>query len=219
MQALGNLLGDLATEFPAEIEGKNPNSGFDGPPLPSTRQYRAVVSRAEWRQAQSSGKYSYSITFEVTEPSEFAGKKFSEYYSLDAASGSIGREKFARLIGESGIDLKTADTSSEASFAKEFEGKTFVIATRIWGDAMDRNGIRYLNRDRGQALQTDIKPLASELAALEKNKLKADIQINKEEAHTETQAAEESPQVEIPQTPNLPGSGRPPVNLPPGLRG
>lgn len=232
MQQLENLLGDLATQFPDAIEGKNPNSGFDGPPVPSTRQYRAVVSRAEWRQAQSSGKYSYSITFEITEPAEYAGKKFSEYYSMDASAGTVGREKFARLIGESGIDLKTADTSSEDAFAQEFVGKKFVLATRIWGDEMDRNGLRYLNKDRGQKLLDNIKPAASELAAQQKAKLKAEIQVNKaEESTPEEESVPEDTSAEereaaheqtIPQQapPSLPGSGsaRPPVNLPPGLR-
>lgn len=221
MQALGNVLGDLATEFPEAIEGKNPNSGFDGPPVPSTRQYRAEITRGEWRQSQG-GKWSYSITFEITEPSEYAGKKFSEYYSIDASAGTIGREKFARLIGESGIDLKTADTSSEAAFAKEFEGKKFVIATRIWGDQKDRNGIRYLNKDRGQALRTDIKPLASELAD-NIGKLKADIVVNKNEetpaGESDAEAEVQTPAEEVQQPVTLPGGNRPLVNLPPGLRG
>lgn len=230
MQSLGNLLGDLAEEFGDAIQGKNPNAGFDGPPVPSNRQYRAVVSRAEWRQATTSGKWSYSITFEITEPSEHAGKKFSEYYSIDAAAGAIGREKFARLIGESGIDLKTADTSSEDAFAKEFEGKQFVIATRIWGDQKDRNGIRYLNKDRGQALRTDIKPLPAELAD-NIGKLKADITVPKrEEAHGELPASEEpedgtydeekAAEATAEQV-RLPGQGNRPegVRLPPGLRG
>lgn len=225
MQALGNLLGDLAQEFPEAIEGKNPNSGFDGPPLPSNRQYRATVTRGEWRQSQA-GKWSYSITFEITEPTEYKGKKFSEYYSIDASAGTIGREKFARLIGESGIDLATADTSSEDAFAKEFEGKNFVIATRIWGDQKDRNGIRYLNKDRGQVLKTDIKPLASELAD-NIGKLKADITVPKrEEAHGEvpneddTASIPPAEEVDVPQGVSLPGQGsRPPIKLPPGLGG
>jgi hypothetical protein len=229
MQDLSNLLGDLATEFPEEIEGKNANSGFDGPPLPSTRQYRATISRAEWRQAQSSGKWSYSITFEITEDpkGEFVGRKFSDYYNLDASAGEVGRSKFARLIGESGIDLKTADTSSEATFAKEFEGKNFVIATRIWGDAMDRNGIRYLNRDRGQKLLDNITPAPAELRARQGTSggLKADIQIPKQ-GETDTAVSEptgeeaESGQP-VQETVRLPGTNTAPggVRLPPGLRG
>lgn len=229
MQDLSNLLGDLATEFPDEIEGKNTAAGFDGPPLPSTRQYRAVVSRAEWRQATTSGKWSYSITFEITEDpkGEFVGRKFSEYYSLDASAGEVGRSKFARLIGESGIDVKTANTSSEAEFAKEFEGKKFVIATRIWGDAMDRNGIRYLNKDRGQKLLDNITPAPAELRAKSDGKLKADIQVGKrEEAHGEIPAGEtdeETPEeVQVPtEQVRLPGGNSQPggVRLPPGLRG
>lgn len=226
MQDLTNLLGDLATEFPDEIEGKNTNAGFDGPPLPSTRQYRAMVSRAEWRQSQA-GKWSYSITFEITEDpkGEFVGRKFSDYYSLDASAGEVGRSKFARLIGESGIDLATADTSSEATFAKEFEGKKFVIATRIWGDEMDRNGIRYLNKDRGQKLLDNITPAPAELRAQTANKLKADIQIRKgEQVETETETETgEGTETEAPaqEQVRLPGSNQAPggVRLPPGLRG
>lgn len=234
MQNLGNILGDLATEFPDAIEGKNPNSGFDGPPVPSTRQYRAVISRAEWRQAQSSGKYSYSITFEITEPAEYAGKKFTEYYSLDASAGTVGREKFARLIGESGINVKEADTSSEETFAQEFVGKEFVIATRIWGTDMDRNGLRYLNKDRGQKLLDKITPAPSELQAMAAHKLKADIQVNKQpeveqqqipetvaEEQAEAREEHQAAGTEVPaSTPRLPGGSARPgnVNLPPGLR-
>lgn len=225
MQDIGKILGNLGQDFPNEIAGKSTGGGFDGPPVPSTRQYRATVIKSEWYQAKSSGKWSYSLTFEITAPEEFAGKKFSEYYSIDENTNAIGREKFARLIGESGINIKDADTSSNEAFAKEFEGKEFVIATRIWGDEMDRNGLRYLNKDRGQKLLDKIDPPKNE--QLQKAKLKADIKVNKdaeaaapaEEPEEESAEYIEQPIKEQEQV-RLPGGNRPNLpNLPPGLRG
>lgn len=210
MQSLTDFLNDLGAEFPDEIAGKGGASGFDGPPLPEDRQYRARISRGEWRQAQN-GNWSFSFTFEIIEPAEFAGRKFSEYYSKDG-SNQIAKEKFAKFIGESGIPFDEIDKSSDEAFAASFEDATFVIATRTWGDQNDRTGIRYLNRDRGQALQEKIAP-AKKRGSTSKP-LRADISVNKDKGPTE----ESTPVAPRPPV-TLPGGNRPSgVTLPPGLQ-
>lgn len=217
MKQLTDLLGGLATEFPDQIAGKSPASGFDGPPLPENRQYRAEIVRGEWRQSTGSGNWSFSFTFEVTEPAEFAGRKFSEYYDPNGHQAS--REKLSRLIGESGLNLDEVDKSDYDVFAKAFEGTSYVVATRIWGTENDRTGLRYLNKDRGQALQENIKPPVKKTPPADLQR--PDISVLKAQQEAAAQAAgqteESAPAPE--SAPQLPGAGvRPPVTLPPGLR-
>lgn len=206
------------------LEGKTTFGGFDGPPLPTNREYKAHVSRGEWRQSQS-GKWQFAFTFEVDGDDDWTGRKFTEYYSKDG-DNRINDEKFARFIGESGLDLKSVDRSSEAAFAQSFEGTEYIIATRIWGTDGDRTGLRYLNRDRGQDPKASITPPKPQTTKT----LRADITVNKERgpgqpeqsvtALKDENGEDPNPQSET-QTPSvaLPGSGRSPgVNLPPGLR-
>lgn len=220
MRNINEFLKEVQKEFPDELAGKASNGGgFDGPPLPEDRQYRATITRAEWRQATGSGKYSYAITFEVTEPAEWAGRKFSEYYSIDSGN-RIAAEKFSKLIGESGINVAEADTSSNEAFAKSFEGAEFVVATRTWGEDDDKTGLRYLNRDRGQALKDKIDPPKKKKVG---SSLVADIQIKKDQAPGPfdggTAEAEEEATAPAQAPVSLPGGARPSgVNLPPGLR-
>lgn len=205
------------------LEGKTTFGGFDGPPLATNRQYHAVISRAEWRQAQTSGKWQFAFTFEILGDDEWTGRKFTEYYSKDGGN-RINDEKFARFIGESGVDLKAVDRSSEEAFAKSFEGAEFIIATRIWGTDGDRTGLRYLNRYHGQEPQLSIAPPKAQST----NKpLRADITVNKERGPEKSEAPEETTEEVEPEadesapTPSvaLPGTGHQPgINLPPGLR-
>lgn len=206
------------------VSGKASAGGFDGPPLAVTRQYRATITRGEWRQAQNSGKFSFAFTFEITEDihDEFVGRKFSEYYSIDKDAHKVGKEKFARLLGESGINAADFTGDNEKD-AKLFEGTEYVIATRIWGEDGDRTGLRYLNRDRGQALLDNIPAPKQQGGA--KAPLRADISVNKQKGPAEEEpfpaeeAQEEAPvEAEKPKV-NLPGASRPQgVNLPPGLQ-
>lgn len=200
-------------ELQDAIAGKSSAGGFDGPPLAVTRQYRATIVRGEWRQANS-GKYNFSFTFEITEDpeNEFVGRKFSETYSIDKDAHKVSKEKFARLLGESGIQASDFTGDNEKD-AKLFEGTEYVIATRVWGEEGDRTGLRYLNRDRGQQLLTNIPAPKSQGGT--KAPLTADISVNKEKGPQEN-VAEEPAQ---PATPvSLPGAGRSSgVNLPPGL--
>ena len=223
MRSITDFLGEAAKEFGDELEGRSVSGGFDGPPLAQNRQYRARVARAEWRQATTSGRWSYSVTYEVTEDpkDEFVGRKFSEYYSIEAGTPEAGKRAFSRFIGDSGVNVKeleypkTGDVETDNNaFIKCFEGVSFVIATRVWGDDESNTGIRYLNRDRDQALLDHIEPHKPKGAT--KNSLVPEINVNKSKGPFD---ADESQEVQ--QAPaSLPGSGtRPPVNLPPGLRG
>lgn len=222
MPSLGEFLTGLEKNETTKdlLEGKSTFGGFDGPPLSTTRQYHAIVSRGEWRTSQA-GKQQYAFTFEVLGEDEWTGRKFTEYFSRDGGN-RINDEKFARFIGESGIDLKTIDRSSDEAFARSFEGVEYIVATRIWGTDSDRTGLRYLNRYRGQAPLLSIAPPK---AQTEKKPLRADIQVNKNTGPEEDQApdGEESAEGSEPEAPTpsvaLPGSGRTSgVNLPPGLR-
>lgn len=218
MRGIGEFISDAEKEFPDELEGRQTMGGFDGPPLAMTRQYRARVARGEWRQANTSGKWSFSITFEIVEDphGEFVGRKFSEYYSIDKGAHEAARRAFSRFLGESGLDIPSISNQENEDFIKNFEDITYVVATRTWGDDGDNTGIRYLNRDRGQKLQENIKPPKAPGSV--SKPLRADINIKKEEEpFPETAPLEEAaaaPQVSLPGT----GSSRPPgVNLPPGL--
>jgi hypothetical protein len=211
------------------VSGRASAGGFDGPPLPISRQYRATIVRGEWHQSQA-GKYSFAFTFEVTEDiyDEFVGRKFTEYYSIDESANQVAKEKFARLLGESAIphDQFTGDNEQDAHL---FEGTEYVIATRVWGEEDDRTGIRYLNRDRGQKLLDNIPPPKS--AKGTKKPLRPDISVNKnrgpqqEEAEEEPfpegepDSAESEETVQQQRPINLPGGNSRPggVNLPPGL--
>lgn len=219
MKQLTDLIGGIVKDFPDEAAGKNPASGYDGPPLPENRQYRAEIVRGEWRQAVGSGIWQFSFTFEILEPEEFAGRKFSENYNPEGHVAS--REKLARLIGESGLDMAEVDQSSYDAFADAFVGTQYVIATRTWGTENDRTGLRYLNKDRGQALQTNIKPPVKKTQT--SNLGKPDISVLKNAAANSAPPTDEEPAAdEAPAettAPSLPGTGgRPPINLPPGLR-
>lgn len=230
MVQITDFLGDIGDEFSDELEGKSNFGGFDGPPLDTTRQYRAEVTRGEWRQSQA-GKWSFSFTFEIIEDpkDEFVGRKFSEYYQIDKGAHAAAKQSFARFIGESGLKVADLDQSSNEAFASEFEGCRYVIATRVWGEDGDNTGIRYLNRDRGQELKMNIKPPV--VKGGNKN-LKPEINVNKErgpfpetqtdepaEAPTDQETAPLSEIVETKPEVTLPGSGTRPagINLPPGL--
>jgi hypothetical protein len=222
MRKINEFLKDAAKEFPDALAGKSSAGGFDGPPLPVNLEYRVVLTRGEWRQANNSGNYSFAMTFEVAEPAEFAGRKFSEYYSIDEGAHPVAREKFAQLIGASCIDLTEVNTDDNDEFAKAFEGTQYVVATRVWGDDGDRNGIRYLNKDYGQTLKTDVKPPKPRGGGLPTRKgpgigdklALPTAQILK---NTEEEAQAEQPAA---PSPTLPGGAAPSgVKLPPGLGG
>ena len=228
MDSIFTFLDGAKEEFKDALAGKRTGGGFDGPPLPQNLQYRGQISRGEWRQAQTSGKWSFSMTFEVLEPEEFAGRKFTEYYSIGSDTNNIGREKLATLIGASGVDANSFDRTGDvekdnAAFAKLFEGTQYVVAVRTWGDDMDRTGLRYLNKDYGQTLLTNVEPPKPKGGNLPNKKgggpLKADISIPKGDDQTEEQP--DTPNTEPDEQPQVtfPGGKSPSgVTLPPGLR-
>lgn len=218
MKQLTDLIGGIVEQFPDEAAGKSPASGFDGPPLPETRQYRAEIVRGEWRQAVGSGIWQFAFTFEIQEPEEWAGRKFSENYNPEGHVAS--REKLARLIGESGLDMSEVDQSSYDAFADAFVGTKYVIATRTWGTENDRTGLRYLNKDRGQELQTSIKPPVKKTQTANLGKPDISVLKNQAAASSAPPASEETAEAPVEAAaPGLPGNGsRPPINLPPGLR-
>jgi hypothetical protein len=222
MRAVSDFLGEAEEKFPDELAGRSSAGGFDGPPLAQDREYRIQVSRAEHRKSNS-GKWQFAVTFEViNDPGdEFVGRKFSEYFSIDKDAHEAARQSFARFLGASGLNVAELDQSSNEAFIAEFEGLTFICATRTWGTEDDRTGVRYLNQDRGQDPRPSIAPPKSKTGA---KPLKADIMVNKNKGPAEPGPAavatdsetEEAPPASPPVT--LPGSGvRAPVNLPPGL--
>ena len=217
MRQIADFLGQAAQENPDELAGKGGGGGFDGPPLNESHEYRVQVAKAEWRQANQSGKWSYAITFEVIEdPSddnEFLGRKFTEYYSIDKGN-RIAQEKFSKFIGQSGVDVSDLDQSDNQKFIDGFVDATFVAAVRTWGQDNDRTGIRWVNRDNGQSLRTDISAQKSRGGSAKP--LQADIAVNKQKGPVEEPAEEpeSAPPVTLPKAPDTASSG---ITLPPGL--
>lgn len=219
MVDIGTFLGTASGEFPDELAGKTGGGGFDGPPLNAKHEYRCVVDRAEWRKSQA-GKWSYAITFRVIEDpdsdDEFLGRKFTEYYSIGKDTNRVGLEKFSKFIGQSGLDLAGLDQSDNQSFIDSFVDVEYVVAVRTWGSESDRTGVRWLNRNNGQALRTEVaapkpkdgtqKPLDAEIS-VDKVKGPAD--------ETPTQAAEPEPQAPPVTLPT--GNASSGISLPPGL--
>lgn len=211
MRSIGDFIGEATEEFPDEIAGnRTGGGGFDGPPLDVTKEYRVEVWRAEWRKANTSGKWSFAVTFEVAE-GDRQGYKFTEYYKIDKDAPDAAKRAFSDFLGKSGLNIGDLDQSDNDAFIKNFEGITYVIAPRVWGDEDDNTGIRYINKDVGQTPKEGIKPPNKKGT---RTALSADINVNKDKG-----PAGEEPFPETTQSAVLPGTGTRPagVNLPPGL--
>lgn len=209
-QTLQDLLGKIKDEYQQVYEdardGKTPNSAWDVD-LPVDREYRVKVVEAEYKASKQSGREQFVFTYEVVEPAEYAGAKFQDYQSPNPTT-TIGIEMFAKMVGAFGVSLE--GHASDEAFAKAFEDRVVVVALRKWGQEMDRTGIRWFNKDKGQTLSTSVKPKGAPRASAAN--LRPDINIPKDDAPA-------TPPVTPPVTPPtvqspVPGG----VNLPPGLR-
>lgn len=218
MISLKDFLSGLNGEYKEVMENARdggPSGAFDGPPMPLDTEYRVTVDTAEYKPSKASGVKQLAVTYEISEPSEFAGRKLQEYYQ-PAAGNEISLRKFSEVIGCLGPDLTGLGTTADWDVvATRLVGLTAVIALRVWGDD-DRYGVRWINSNRGQSLKTNLKPVK---ARTDSRSLRPDVTINKGEPFppTETPAspvqAETSPAA-LPQAPR-PNGG---PNLPPGLR-
>lgn len=208
LKALGNSE-DLKEEYNKSKDG--PSGAWSGPPLPLNLEYRVEVDTAEIKPSKAGNKQ-IVLTFIITQPEEFGGRKLQSYYPLDIAN-EISARKLASLFGSFGVDL-TNFKSNDEEFCAQFVGQTAVVALDTWGDDNDRYGIRWLNGDRGQTLKSDVKP---KKAKTNSSSLRPDISIPRPDAATSGPASAPA----SPVVPNgLPSSARPGgVQLPPGLGG
>lgn len=197
---------DYGKEFQNAADGIAPNGNWDVD-LPVTLEYRAVVTKSEFGKSKA-GKDQISVTYEIQEPEEYKGAMLSQYIDPNPTQ-TWQVEQLAKVFGALGADLSLADDYE--AFAKAFEDRSVVIATNKWGEANDRNGVRYVNADRGQSLKTNVAP--PKARGGNSASLRPDITIPKN-TDTEVQTAPVTP----PSVP-LPGGTSAGPNLPPGLRG
>lgn len=215
-KSLQELLKDLQKDHAKDIARAQEGvpSGQWDVELPLDREYRATVANCTYGAAKSSGKPQFVFTFEILEPEEFAGSKFQEYVA-ETPPNEFAARSMGELFGALGGFEAT--TNDKEAFAAEFIDRTAVIAIRHWGDEPKRNGLRWVNADRGQSLRTAIKPPKESKPATD---LRPEINIPKDEPQEQvapvTPPVQEEVQTPPPaQTTSLPGG----VNLPPGLRG
>jgi len=218
MPSLQDFLKDLQTNPKTKETLDKARDGvqgsWDGPPMPLSNEYRVSIDKAEYK-ASGSGKMQFAITFEISAPEEFAGRKFQDYFSPDP-SNEWGHQKFTQMIGAFGPDLSNIGNDWTA-LAERFNGTTAVVALRQWGEENDRYGVRYANGDRGQTLSKTVKPPKSQTAA---KPLRPEISVAKQpDPQPQPQPAPEEvagPPGGAPALPNNRPAGGP--NLPPGLR-
>lgn len=212
-QSLQDLIGTIKTKhknaYDKAASGEAPDSAWEGPEMPLTWEYRAVVDKAEYK-ASAAGNMQFVITYEIQEPVEFKGRKVQNYQNPNPTNEK-GSEYLARFFGTFSANLDSWGEDMDG-FIKQIEGKTAVIALRRWGTESDRYGVRWENSDRGQSLRTNV-PLETAKKASATN-LRPDIQIPKEEPFPDTTQAPAATPSE-PAKPTLPAG----PNLPPGLRG
>ena len=209
--SLKDLLGKIETEQGKTFEdakaGIAPNGDWRSD-LPLNLEYRLRVTSSEYKPSKSSGNMQIILTYEVVEPAEFKGAKFQEYVNPNPTN-AIGVEMLAKLFGALQADLTGWGDNFEG-FVSQFEDRTVVAALRLWGQEMDRIGVRYVNLDKGQSLKTDVKPKGGSTAKLN---TAADIEIPKGPFDDGAAAAPATPP---PAATQSAPAGVP--NLPPGLR-
>lgn len=210
---LTELLGKIKTEhkdaYEGAKEGRAPNSAWETADLPLTHEYRLTVDSAEYKTSQS-GREQFVITYEVVEPAEYAGKKFQDYQSPNPTN-TVGTEMLAKFFGAFQLELDDNFGSDFGAFIKQTEGRTVVAALRRWGEQMDRTGIRWVNPDKGQNLNQNVKPAK---ASGTRTPTQPDIQIPKPAT---APVVTPPPAAAAPQPSTPPPSGG--IKLPPGLQG
>lgn len=215
---LKDLLANLRETNGEDIEKARTNKGNSGAwdmDLPVELEYRVEVGDAKYGPSNA-GKPQITLTFEVQEPEEWVGAKLQGYTALPAKTEADVRtlSSFVGIFGENMADFG----KDVEGFARSLIGETVVIAVNKWGEANDRTGVRYMNRDLGQNLSTSVKPPKARRGSAD---LRPDINIPKDDAPAETSVV--APPAEVTetvapapaQTAPLPGG----VNLPPGLGG
>lgn len=220
MQSLKDLLRDVEeSEEYKRASGEGLPSGAYDVDLPETLEYRATIVDSKYGPAKSSGKPQAQITLEITEPAEYEGARLAAYFQMPADNDGSIRSLNSLLGALQAPSEQFADDDYEG-YVQSWTGYTLVIAVNKWGDELDRNGVRWTNRDTGQKLKTDVKPKKAKRAAPD---LRSDINIPKPQEPNNAPIivdVAEAPAVQPPaaepaQTTTLPGG----VNLPPGLRG
>lgn len=210
-ELLGDIMKDHQGAYDKGASGETPSGAWDGPPLPLNLEYRVEVVQSVFKQS-AAGRDQIALTYEILEPEEHAGRKFQEYYA-PKATNEVGAQQFAHLLGVYKATVAGWGNNWDG-FAAQFEGKTAVIALRLWGDENDRYGCRWVNQDNGQELRTNLQPPKPR----GKKAPSTDAEINIPKA-PETEA---TAPVVIPPTPEIAEKAAVAapagVNLPPGLR-
>lgn len=127
---LADLLKGLQNDFGEEIEkaataSGGPSGAYDIE-LPLDREYRVVVADSKYALAKSSGREQIVITYEVIEPSEFAGAKFQEYMSLQPNNEAASRTLAQTLGALSGADITALESNNKDAFAESLSGSQAV---------------------------------------------------------------------------------------------
>lgn len=217
--SLQDLLGKIQTEhkdaFDKAAQGVAPSGDWaNAGDLPLNLEYRVEVVEANYGNSKSSGNPQITLVYEVQEPAEYAGKKFSDYQSPNPTT-PVGAEVLAKTFGA--LQARMDGFGNDfVAFVKQFEGKTAVVALRVWGQENDRIGIRYINLDRGQELSTTVKPKAQRGGT---SNLRPEINIPKPQNDPFPATPAAPPVTPTPasaEPATAPSTGG--VNLPPGLR-
>ncbi len=210
---LGDFLGDLKDEYGENLEEADKVTGaWSGPPLPLNQEYRIRIVEGEWKTANS-GKDNVVITWEIVEPAEFAGRRGRNYYGTSDPN-KITKEQFARLILAAGVSTENVrdDDDGWREFASRFIDKVIVAPLRSWGDENDQYSLRWTNKDTGQELKEDIKPI----------KPKTDLSVLKPTVGFTKPGPEQGepfPDKPVIPTPSVATPSSSGVKLPPGLGG
>lgn len=226
MMNLHDLLDDIqennADDYERGATGGGPQGDWDKV-LPEELEYRAKIVASKYGPSKSSGTPQATITLQIVAPEEYAGVMLQGHYQLPPQNEGATRN-VSQLLGALQAPVAGFAKDDYEGYVLSWVGIHLKIAVNHWGDANDRNGVRWVNADNDAPLRTNIKPPKKKANPAD---IRPEINIPKDE---EPQApvgqdtpnpnpviidvAEESaptPQ----QTTSLPGG----VNLPPGLRG
>lgn len=215
--SLQDFLKDIKTNHAETYEKAKEGGPSFGPLLPINLEYRVTVDSAEYK-ASNAGNMQLVVVYEISEPSEYAGVKVQDYYQPQPGN-ELAQKKMSSVLGALGPDLSGLG-NDWAELSGRLVGLSGIITVRHWGEQNDRNGVRWVNADRGQVLRDNIPP---QKASGTKNPLRPDVNVPKNDAAVQQQVADEqvAPEPEQQTQPAvLPQAARPAggPNLPPGLR-